>query len=268
MHPIILFGKEITINPVLLSLGPLKIYWYGAIIVSAILLSFLLVKKRVKAKQNDYGITEDNIYDFIVGAVLIAILSARLYYVIFNLKYYISNPSEILKIWNGGLAIYGGLIGAVLYAIIFCKIKKINFYDLADLAMPYIALSQAIGRWGNFVNQEAYGYITTLPWKMGIFSSEVGEYIYVHPTFLYESICNLILFFILKKISKNRKFEGQIFYLYFIGYGIVRSVIEGLRTDSLMMGNFRVSQLLSMIFVALFGIMYYYKEKCRTKHTN
>ncbi len=268
MYPIILFGKEININPIMISCGLLKIYWYGAIIVSAMLLSFFLVKKRIAKKKDDYGITENNVDDFIVGAILIGIIFARLYYVLFNLKYYLSNPSEILKIWNGGLAIYGGLIGAVLYAIMFCKIKKIKFYNLADLAAPYLALSQAIGRWGNFVNQEAYGYATTLPWKMGIFSSELSEYIYVHPTFFYESICNLILFFILKKISKNRKFEGQIFYLYFIGYGIVRSVIEGLRTDSLMMGNFRVSQLLSLIFVVLFGIMYYYKEKSRTKHTN
>lgn len=267
MHPIILFGKEITINPVMISIGPFSLYWYGCFIVGAIALSFFLAKRRIEKKKLDFGITLDNIYDFIIGAVLISVLSARLYYVLFNLKYYLANPSEILKIWNGGLAIYGGIIGAIIYTLIFCRIKKIKFYDLADFASPYLPLSQAIGRWGNFVNQEAYGSITNLPWKMGIFESGIGEYIYVHPTFLYESICNFILFWILIKLSKNRKFDGQIFFSYMIGYGIIRSVVEGLRTDSLMLGDFRVSQVLSLIFVVIFGVMYYRAEKCRTKDT-
>lgn len=265
MHPIILFGKEIAINPVMISVGPFSIYWYGFFIVSAIVLSFFLAKRRIEKKKLDFGITLDNLYDFIIGAVFVSILSARLYYVLFNLKYYLANPSEILQIWNGGLAIYGGIIGAIIYSLIFCRSKKIVFYNLADLAAPYLVLSQSIGRWGNFVNQEAYGYLTDLPWKMGIFDSSIGDYIYVHPTFFYESICNFILFWILMKISKNRKFEGQIFFLYMIGYGIIRSIIEGLRTDSLMMGNFRISQVLSLVFVGLFGVMYYYKIKCRTK---
>lgn len=265
MPPIILFGKEISINPVMISVGPFSIYWYGFFIVSAIMLSFFLAKGRIEKKKLDFGITLDNLYDFIIGAVFVSILSARLYYVLFNLKYYLANPSEILQIWNGGLAIYGGIIGAIVYSLIFCRRKKIIFYNLADLATPYLALSQAIGRWGNFINQEAYGYVTNLPWKMGIFDSSLGDYIYVHPTFFYESICNFILFWILMKISKNRKFEGQIFFLYMIGYGIIRSVVEGLRTDSLMIGNFRISQVLSLLFVGLFGVMYYYKIKCRTK---
>ena len=265
MHPIILFGKEIAINPVMISVGPFSIYWYGFFIVSAIVLSFFLAKRRIEKKKLDFGITLDNLYDFIIGAVFVSILSARLYYVLFNLKYYLANPSEFLQIWNGGLAIYGGIIGAIIYSLIFCRSKKIVFYNLADLAAPYLVLSQSIGRWGNFVNQEAYGYLTDLPWKMGIFDSSIGDYIYVHPTFFYESICNFILFWILMKISKNRKFEGQTFFLYMIGYGIIRSIIEGLRTDSLMMGNFRISQVLSLVFVGLFGVMYYYKIKCRTK---
>ena len=265
MHPIILFGKEIAINPVMISVGPFSIYWYGFFIVSAIVLSFFLAKRRIEKKKLDFGITLDNLYDFIIGAVFVSILSARLYYVLFNLKYYLANPSEILQIWNGGLAIYGGIIGAIIYSLIFCRSKKIVFYNLADLAAPYLALSQSIGRWGNFVNQEAYGYVTNLPWKMGIFDSSIGDYIYVHPTFFYESICNFILFWILMKISKNRKFEGQTFFLYMIGYGIIRSIVEGLRTDSLMIGNFRISQVLSLVFVGLFGVMYFYKIKCRTK---
>ncbi len=265
MHPIILFGKEIKINPVMISVGPFSLYWYGFLIVGAIALSFFLAKRRIDKKNLDFGITLDNIYDFIIGAVLVSILSARLYYVLFNLKYYLANPSQILQIWNGGLAIYGGIIGAIIYSLIFCKKKKVNFYNLADLAAPYLALSQSIGRWGNFVNQEAYGYVTNVPWKMGIFDSAIGDYIYVHPTFFYESICNFILFLTLMKLSKNKKFGGQIFYSYMIGYGIIRSVVEGLRTDSLMLGNFRVSQVLSLIFVVIFGVMYYRAEKCRTK---
>ena len=267
MHPIILFGKEIAINPVMISWGPFSIYWYGFFIVGAILLSFSLAKRRIEKKKLDFGITLDNIYDFIIGAVFVSILSARLYYVLFNLEYYLANPSEILQIWNGGLAIYGGIIGAIIYTLIFCRRKGIVFYNLADLAAPYLALSQSIGRWGNFVNQEAYGFATNVPWKMGIFDATLGDYIYVHPTFFYESICNFILFFILSKISKNRRFRGQVFFSYMIGYGIIRSMVEGLRTDSLMLGNFRVSQILGLIFVILFGIMYYRGEKCRTKDT-
>ncbi len=176
-----------------------------------------------------------------------------------------ARPIEIFKIWNGGLAIYGAIIGAILYALWFCKKKKINFYNLADLIVPYLAFSQSMGRWGNFINQEAYGSVTQLPWKMGIFDSLAGEYIYVHPTFIYESICTFTLFLVLLYLSKNRKFEGQIFYLYMIGYGFIRSLIEGLRTDSLMLGVFRISQVLSIVFVVIFGILYLYRKHCRTK---
>lgn len=176
-----------------------------------------------------------------------------------------ARPIEIFKIWNGGLAIYGAIIGSILYALWFCKKKKINFYNLADLIVPYLAFSQSMGRWGNFINQEAYGSVTQLPWKMGIFDSLAGEYIYVHPTFIYESICTFTLCLVLLYLSKNRKFEGQIFYSYMIGYGFIRSLIEGLRTDSLMLGVFRISQVLSIVFVVIFGILYLYRKHCRTK---
>ena len=197
--------------------------------------------------------------------MIVSIISARAYYVLFNLKEYMARPIEIFKIWNGGLAIYGAIIGAILYALWFCKKEKINFYNLADLIVPYLAFSQSMGRWGNFINQEAYGSVTQLPWKMGIFDSLAGEYIYVHPTFIYESICTFTLFWVLLYLSKNRKFEGQIFYSYMIGYGFIRSLIEGLRTDSLMLGVFRISQVLSIVFVVIFGILYLYRKHCRTK---
>lgn len=197
--------------------------------------------------------------------MIVSIISARAYYVLFNLKEYMARPIEIFKIWNGGLAIYGAIIGSILYALWFCKKKKINFYNLADLIVPYLAFSQSMGRWGNFINQEAYGSVTQLPWKMGIFDSLAGEYIYVHPTFIYESICTFTLCLVLLYLSKNRKFEGQIFYSYMIGYGFIRSLIEGLRTDSLMLGVFRISQVLSIVFVVIFGILYLYRKHCRTK---
>ena len=173
---------------------------------------------------------------------------------IFNLNYYTSNPLEILDFRNGGLAIYGGIIGAVITIIVFCKIKKVNILNLTDYIAPIIPLGQAIGRWGNYINIEAYGAETNLPLKMEIIENGVTKY--VHPTFLYESVGNFILFLILLKISKNRKFSGQITFLYFIGYAFIRFFIEGLRTDSLMMGNIRVSQLLSLIIFIICTVVY------------
>ncbi|MBR3888595.1 MAG: prolipoprotein diacylglyceryl transferase [Clostridia bacterium] len=279
MQPIIFFGKEFNINPVAFSLGNAKVHWYGLIILAGFLLNYFLVKYRLRStlksdaskgkdpEKADYtfGINFDDCVDYIIGALIIGFLSARAYFVLFNLEYYLTYPSEILKIWHGGIAIYGGILGAAVYAIIFCKKKKINFWNFADLLVPYLACAQSIGRWGNFVNQEAYGGVTTLPWKMGIYDSNINAYTYVHPTFLYESICTMAIFFILLKVSKKRKFKGQILYLYAILYGTARAVIEGLRTDSLMLANFRISQVLSVIFVIIFGITYFYASRRRVK---
>lgn len=258
MYPIILFGKEIAINPVAINIGPLKIYWYGIIIVSSFLLALLLLYRRTKDSQNktSFGIRFDSLLDFAFGALFWGFLCARIYYVIFKADYYIKNPLEIVMIWHGGIAIYGGIIGSVLYGIYYCKKNKINFLDFADLVIPYLALAQCLGRFGNFINQEAHGGETSLPWKMGIFDEITSGYIYVHPTFIYEALVTFVTFVVLLIISKNRKFKGQIFYLYFIMYGIGRGIIEGLRTDSLMLGAIRVSQLLSVILVLAFGIIY------------
>jgi phosphatidylglycerol:prolipoprotein diacylglycerol transferase len=283
MEPIIFFGKEIYINPIALEIEPFKIYWYGIIIVTGIILALLLLKlrmdgglkrksnaqksgltdKKSKKIENINLITFDTVVDYLVGAIIIGFASARLYYVLFNLDYYLQDPIKIFMIWNGGIAIYGGVIGAILYGIYFCKKKKINFYDLADLLVPYLILVQSIGRWGNFVNSEAYGYETNLPWKMGMYKTAIHDYIYVHPTFLYESILTFLSFLFLVNLSKNKKFKGQIFYLYMILYGVIRFFIEGLRTDSLMLANFRISQVLSLVFVVIFGIIYYGKVKGR-----
>ena len=204
----------------------------------------------------------DFITDMVLFMIPIGIICARLYYCAFNWDYYGSNPVEILKIWNGGLAIYGGIIGGIVTGFVFCKVKKVQFLDVADLLIPYLALSQSIGRWGNFVNQEAHGGVTDSFLKMGLYDSSASKYIYYHPTFLYESICTFVIFLILSKVDKNKKFVGQAFYLYFILYGIARFLIEPLRTDSLYIENtnIRVSQLLSAIFVFVFLLIYIYKR--------
>lgn len=175
----------------------------------------------------------------------ISIICARLYFVIFNLEYYVSNPSEIFNFRNGGIAIYGALIGAIITIFIFCKIKKIKVLDILDYLAPIIPLCQAIGRWGNYVNIEAYGTETNWPIRMEIIEEGITKY--VHPTFLYESVGNLIVFLILLRFYKKRKFSGQIACLYFTLYAFVRFFVEGLRTDSLMLGSFRVSQVLSLV---------------------
>ena len=281
MEPIIFLGKEIYINPIALEFGPLKIYWYGIIIVFGMTLAFYLLSRRMNEKkknvlsknnlknekfvtENQSGvITFDTVIDYLIGAIIIGFASARLYYVLFNLDYYLKDPLKIFMIWNGGIAIYGGVIGAILYGVHFCKKRKIDFYELADLLTPYLLLVQSIGRWGNFFNREAYGYETNLPWKMGVYKPAIHDYIYVHPTFLYESILTFLSFLFLVNLSKKKKFKGQIFYLYMILYGITRFFIEGLRTDSLMLANFRISQILSLVFVVIFGIIYYGKIKGR-----
>ena len=279
MQPIIFFGKELNINPVAFSLGGAKVYWYGLIILAGFFLNYFLVKCRLRSTcknenskekstakdEYKFGIKFDDCVDYIIGALIVGFLSARAYFVLFNLEYYLAYPSEIFKIWHGGIAIYGGILGAAIYAIIFCKKKKINFFDFADLLVPYLACAQSIGRWGNFVNQEAHGGSTTLPWKMGIYDESISAYTYVHPTFLYESICTMAIFLILLKVSKKRKFKGQVLYLYAILYGLARAVIEGLRTDSLMLANFRISQVLSVFFVIIFGITYFYTSRRRVK---
>ena len=182
------------------------------------------------------------------------VIGARLYYILFKFDYYISNPSQIFNFRDGGIAIYGGIIAIVIFLLIYCKITKLNFLDLVDYLVPYFALGQSFGRWGNFFNVEAYGSVTKSIFRMGIESST--GYIEVHPVFLYESICTLLIFIILSILKRRRKFEGQIFYMYFILYGFIRMFLEGLRTDSLWIGDFRVSQILSIVLFLGFLVVY------------
>ena len=249
-----MLNLKLNIDNVAFSIFGIDIYWYAIFIVSAMLIALFILKKR----QGLYNIKYQDIIDLFIYLLPIAIISARLYYVIFNFRDYTNEPLQILNIRTGGLAIYGGIIGGAITCIIFCKKRKIKLLDLLDFIVPTLALGQAIGRWGNFVNVEAYGTETTMPWRMGIY--ELGEYIEVHPTFLYESIITFFLFLFLLNIKEKRKFRGQLTYIYLIVYGFARMIIEGLRTDSLMLGNIRVSQMISLL-IFMYGLWLYVKNR-------
>ena len=242
-------GLEFDINRVAFSIWGIDIYWYAILIVSAILIAFLILKINDKKCNIDYK----DILDLSIFLIPISIICARLYYVVFDLDYFFKNPSQIFNIRDGGLAIYGGIIGGVITCYVFCKRKNIKFLDLLDYLVPCLALGQAIGRWGNFINVEAYGTKTDNFFRMGIL--ENGKYIEVHPTFLYESISTFIIFIILMFMTKRRKFAGELTYIYLILYSFERFFVEGLRTDSLMLFNFRISQVLSLVIFVYSCIM-------------
>ncbi len=251
-----LFNLKMQIPRVAFEVFGIKIYWYAIIIVSSIIIALLICKKN----ERKFGIDFSVILDLLIFLIPISIISARLYYVLFNLDSYIADPEQIFNLRAGGLAIYGGIIGGVITSYIFCKKRKINLLDLFDYIVPSLALAQSIGRWGNFFNIEAYGYETSIFCRMGIYES--GKYIEVHHTFLYESVITLLIFIILQKKVSNRNFKGELTVFYLILYSFFRMLIEGIRTDSLMLGNVRISQILSaVIFVALSSILTFKKIK-------
>lgn len=231
------------------------IYWYAIIITSAILIGYLWAKLH----DGRYGIKYDDLFNLSLFMIPVAIICARIYYVAFKWDYYNKNLVDIFDYRNGGIAIYGALIGAIVTICIFAKIKKIKIVDILDYLAPIIPLCQAIGRWGNYINIEAYGTETNWPLRMEVVERGITKY--VHPTFLYESIGNVIVFFVLYKLAKNRKFSGQIACGYFIGYAFVRFFVEGLRTDSLMLGPIRVSQALSLLLFIASLCIYIYKSR-------
>jgi phosphatidylglycerol:prolipoprotein diacylglycerol transferase len=253
---------KFNIYRIALRIGSIQIYWYAIFIVLSFIISLIIFKN----KNGKFGIKYLDILDLFIILIPTSIICARIYYIIFNLNYYVNNPIQIINIRNGGLAIYGGIIGGIITCYLFCKKRKIDFLNLLDYIAPCLALGQSIGRWGNFVNIEAYGSKTNLPWRMGII--ENGNYTEVHPTFLYESIATLIIFIILTTISKKRKFKGEITYLYLIMYSFIRTIIENLRTDSLMLGKIRVSAILSIIIFIFANIMYWKTKKIKTNEYN
>ncbi len=227
-------------DPVAFRVFGFEVRWYGLLIAIAVLLGTILALREAKRK----GVKEESIIDMLLFAVPGAIIGARLYYVIFQWDYYSQNPGEILNLRGGGLAIHGAIIGGALVAYVFTKVKKMNFFTIADIVAPSLILGQAIGRWGNFANQEAHGGPTDLPWGIMV------DGVKVHPTFLYESIWNFLLFgFLLWYRRKKAKAEGEVFAIYLVLYSVARFFIEGLRTDSLMLGPIRVAQLISVIII-------------------
>lgn len=249
-------------NRILISIGPITIYWYSFLIFISILIGMFIIKKEVKKTKLD----KDFIFDLIFYLIPICIIGARLYYVIFNFSAFKNNIIDILKIWEGGLAIYGVVISGVLFIIYYCKKKKQSILLTLDIIAPCLILGQAFGRWGNFFNSEAHGAITTLEYLNSLHLPKFiidGMYIngnYYIPTFLYESIWCLIGFIILIIIRNKVKYkkEGIIIFSYFMFYSIGRFFIEGMRTDSLYLFNFRVSQLVSIVLfiIGLIGIVY------------
>lgn len=240
---------SLNINPVAFHIFGINIYWYAVCIVVGIIIAFVLC---IHSKQN-FGIDMTTVWDCFIISIIFGFLGARIYYVLFNLDYYLLNPRNILNFRDGGLAIYGGLLAGGIAIMIVCRLKKVDTLDFLDYMVPFVVLAQSIGRWGNFFNIEAYGTPTTNIFRMGI--NTITGYQEVHPTFLYESFGTFIIFFILRLLQKNRKFKGQIFYFYLLFYSGIRMIIEGIRADSLMLGNFRISQILSIIIFVISGIM-------------
>lgn len=257
------FNVYLKISNIAFRIGNIKIYWYAIFIALSFTIGSIGIKKECKKYEIDY----EKVLELIIIIIPISMIFARLYYVIFNLDYYLNNPLEIINIRNGGLAIYGGIIGAVITIGIYSKIKKMNILNIFDICVPYLVLGQAIGRWGNFFNKEAHGIETNNIFRMGIV--ENGIYMEVHPTFLYESICDFILFLILINFRKHKKYDGQLTLIYLLGYSSVRFIIEGLRTDSLMFGNIRISQLISvLIFIVSLIILLYKKYRDKIYQIN
>lgn len=243
------------LDPVAVSFGPLVIRWYGIIMAAGFLFGILLAL-RLASRQ---GMDPDHLINMVSLIIPAAIIGARLYYVAFEFEQYRQNPLDILAIWKGGLAIHGGLLGGTLAGAWYVNSRRLNFWGTADVLAPSVILGQALGRWGNFINQEAYGGVAS-PEYMQHFPAFIREQMYIggayhHPTFLYESLWNFLVLALLLALWRFRKFYGQIALSYLMLYSAGRFFIEGLRTDSLMAGPFRVAQVVSIILIlaALYG---------------
>lgn len=268
-----LFGDwEFNPDPIAIHVGH-GIYWYGIILAAAMLAGLLLCMKQAKR----YGIKEDHVLDMVLWAVPSCIIGSRIYYVIFNLELYRNadgtlNWGRMVAIWDGGLAIYGTVIVAVIVVFFYTRHKKLSFFAMTDLGVLGLILGQIIGRWANFINREAFGGLTDLPWRMRLWVTS-SQYIEVHPTFLYESLWNLVgLGLLLFVISKGRRFDGENTWFYFLWYGLGRFWIEGLRTDSLylfgwtFMGQpIRVSQALSLVLAIVAALMLFYNIRIKKR---
>lgn len=252
------------LNPIAFTLGPISVHWYGVIIGSGLALALYLAIR----EGNRRGLDKDTFADLMLWAIPIAIISARIYYVIFEWEYYVKHPADIPQIWNGGIAIHGALIGSVLTAYVFAKKRGISFWKIADIAAPSIILGQAIGRWGNFMNQEAHGgevtrsFLENLHLPQFIIDQMYINGAYYHPTFLYESIWDFAGFLLLIFLRRVNFRRGELFLSYVIWYSVGRFFIEGLRTDSLMIGSLRMAQMISIaLVIGALAILIYRRTK-------
>lgn len=255
LSPITFPELGISVDPsrIAFSIGSKPIYWYGIIIAVGFLLAVLYCLKR----SSTFGLTQDDLLDGVLWVTPVAIICTRAYYCIFNWELYRDDPISCLYIWDGGLAIYGGILGMILGVSVYCKLRKLRVWTILDVVSLGFLIGQCIGRWGNFMNREAHGGETDSFLRMGL-TDAAGNVAYYHPTFLYESAWNLLGFVLLHFYSKRRKYDGQIFTMYIAWYGFGRMLIEGLRTDSLYIPGtgIRVSQLLAGVsFVIAAGIL-------------
>ena len=256
------FGIELNVPQIAFRIGNFAIYYYAICIVLGIVISLILGY----FDKEKFNIKFDDIIEIFTFSLITGIIGARAYYCLFNLSFYLNNPSKIFAIRDGGLAIYGGIIFGIITAFILSRMKKINFADLMDYIAPYLVLTQGIGRLGNFFNKEAYGVETKNIFRMGIMKN--GNIIEVHPCFLYEFIACIIIFFVLKILKKKRKFEFQIFSTYMIMYGIVRFFIESIRIDSLYFRNIKISQAVSIVFVIVGTFIHIYQYQKKSNFVN
>lgn len=235
---------NLEINPGrVVELGPVTVHYYGAVIALGLMLAVMYALRHC----GNVGISQDDLLDGVLWITPLAIVCARIYYVAFTWNEYKNDLWSVFAIWNGGIAIYGSVIGAIIGVIIFCRLKKCSLPALLDLVLTCFLIGQLIGRWGNFFNREAFGSATDSFFRMGLYNTVTGETEYYHPTFLYESVWNLCGFALLHFLTPRRKYDGQIALGYAAWYGLGRSWIEGLRVDSLYWGSFRVSQILAIV---------------------
>jgi len=225
--------------------GSLEIRWYGVLMAVSVLVGTYLALTEAKRR----GLHEDHVYNLALIGAPLGWIGARIWYVVWNWDYYSQNLKEIPAIWHGGLAFHGGILTAIIVGFVYTRVKELSFWQLADLFAPSIILGQAIGRWGNYFNQEAYGYPTNLPWAMYIDGA------WRHPTFLYESIWDFGVFIYLWLIRKKQKYAGEIFLKYLLWYSVGRFIVEGFRMDSFWVGPFRLEQLLSIGLIIFSLIM-------------
>ena len=255
-------------NRVLIDLGFIQIYWYSVAIFLGVLVGIIIAYIEIKRRKLDKDMFENMAF----YAILSGFVGARIYYVLFNLDYYLSNPIEIIQVWNGGLAIHGGIIGAVIAIYIYCKKHEWELLEILDICVPALIIGQVIGRWGNFFNSEAHGGIVTreflenLHLPKFIIDGMFIDGVYYHPTFLYESLLNLICFIVLMILRKNKKIRlGVITGIYFMWYSVIRFFIESLRTDSLMLGSLRMAQVISIVLFII-GLLLVIFSKNKKKY--